>query len=39
MRESKNIIKLFEEQQVRAIWDESNEKWWLSVVDVVAVVI
>jgi len=37
MSESKNKIKLFEEQQVRAIWDESNEKWWLSVVDVIAV--
>ena len=37
MSESKNKIKLFEEKQVRAVWDEENEKWWFSVVDVVAV--
>jgi hypothetical protein len=37
MSESKNAVKLFEERQVRAEWDEENEKWWLSVVDVVAV--
>jgi len=37
MSESKNKIKLFEEQQVRAVWDEKNEKWWFSVFDVVAV--
>jgi len=30
-------IKLFEETMVRVAWDEENEKWWLSVVDVVAV--
>lgn len=30
-------IKLFESQQVRAEWDAENEKWWFSVVDIVAV--
>jgi hypothetical protein len=30
-------IKLFEEHQVRAVWDEENEKWWFSVVDIIAV--
>ena len=30
-------IKLFEEQKVRLQWDEDNEKWWFSVVDVVAI--
>jgi hypothetical protein len=30
-------IKLFEERRVRAVWDESAEKWWFSVVDVVSV--
>gem|GEM_PF-775422 len=33
----KNKIKLFEERQVRAAWDEQNEKWWFSIVDVIAV--
>jgi hypothetical protein len=37
MAESKNKIKLFEEKQVRAVWDEDAEKWWFSVVDVIAI--
>ena len=37
MSEDKNKIKLFEEKQVRAVWDEDAEKWWFSVVDIVAV--
>ena len=32
-----NKIKLFESQQVRGEWDSENEKWWFSVVDIVAV--
>ena len=34
---SDNKIKIFEDKKVRAEWDEQNEKWWLSVVDVVSV--
>lgn len=30
-------IKLFEEKQVRSIWDEEHEKWYISIVDVIAV--
>jgi prophage antirepressor-like protein len=33
----KSKIKLFEEKQVRAVWDVDAEKWWFSIVDVVAV--
>jgi hypothetical protein len=33
----KNTIKLFENQKIRTEWDETAEKWWFSVVDVVAV--
>jgi len=32
-----NKIKLFEDRRVRYEWDEQNEKWWFSIVDVVAV--
>ena len=32
-----NTIKLFEEKKVRAIWDDKQEKWYFSIVDVVAV--
>jgi hypothetical protein len=37
MSEAKDEIKLFQEQQLRTIWDEEAEKWWFSVVDVVGV--
>ncbi|MCL1940680.1 MAG: Bro-N domain-containing protein [Synergistaceae bacterium] len=37
MGESKNKIKIFEEKQVRAVWDEKAEKWWFSIADVCAV--
>ena len=30
-------IKLFEEKQVRSLWDDEKEKWFFSIVDVVAV--
>lgn len=32
-----NKTKLFESQQVRGEWDSESEKWWFSVVDIVAV--
>ena len=37
MDDNKNEIKLFERKQVRSEWDEDAEKWWFSVVDVVAI--
>ena len=37
MSEPHNKIKLFEQKQVRAVWDEEKEKWWFSIVDVVGV--
>ena len=37
MSESKKTVKLFESRQVRAEWDEENEKWWFSVIDIVAI--
>ena len=33
----KQAIQLFEERKVRTIWDDENEKWYFSIVDVVAV--
>jgi len=37
MGEQRNKMKLFEEKQVRHIWDEENEKYWFSVVDIIGV--
>ena len=32
-----NSIKSFEEKKVRTVWDDQQEKWYFSVIDVVAV--
>lgn len=34
---NKNSIKLFGGDKIRAVWDDEQEKWYFSVVDVVAV--
>ena len=34
---NKNSMKLFGDDKIRAIWDDEQEKWYFSVVDVVAV--
>ena len=31
-----NALKLFEQKQVRSVWDDTTEEWYFSVVDVVA---
>lgn len=36
MDEIKNI-QVFENKKIRTFWDEEQEDWWFSVVDVVAV--
>lgn len=33
----KNEIKLFEQKEVRSIWNAEQEKWYMSIVDVIAV--
>ena len=33
----KQAIQLFEQKKVRTVWDTDKEKWYFSVVDVVAV--
>lgn len=35
--DEKASIKLFEEREVRSLWDDEQEKWYLAIVDVVAV--
>lgn len=32
-----NTIKLFESKKIRTVWDDKEEKWYFSIVDVVAV--
>ena len=31
------IVKIFGERKIRSVWDDEAEKWYFSVVDVVAV--
>ena len=31
------MLKLFEDRKVRTVWDDETEKWYFSIVDVVAV--
>ena len=35
---SKISIRFFNDREVRAIWDEENNKWWFSVPDIIAVI-
>lgn len=37
MQEQNNSIQLFEDQVIRTAWDEENEEWYFSIVDVVGV--
>lgn len=37
MSDTPNKIKLFESQQIRTEWDVDAEKWWFSVLDIIAV--
>ncbi|WP_291125464.1 BRO-N domain-containing protein [Dysgonomonas sp. UBA7698] len=32
----KNVIQIFENKKVRIVWDEEQEKWYFSIVDVIA---
>jgi cell filamentation protein len=34
---SKISIRFFNDREVRAIWDEENNKWWFSVIDIVGI--
>ena len=34
---SKISISFFNNREVRAVWDEENNKWWFSIVDIVAI--
>ncbi len=35
--EKQNEIKIFEDKKVRTIWNEKQEKWYLSIIDVIEV--
>ena len=37
MTKEKISIRFFDDREVRAVWDEHNDKWWFSVLDIVSV--
>lgn len=37
MSDAKISIRFFDDREVRAVWDDSNAKWWFPVVDVVGI--
>ncbi|MCZ2100900.1 MAG: hypothetical protein LC107_05125 [Chitinophagales bacterium] len=37
MSNAKISIRFFNDQEVRAVWDEEKAKWWFSVLDIVGV--
>ncbi|MDR1594334.1 MAG: cell filamentation protein Fic, partial [Prevotellaceae bacterium] len=34
---NKKSIRFFEDKEVRAVWDDENNKWWFNVVDIVVI--
>jgi hypothetical protein len=37
IKSMENKIQLFEKTQVRSVWDDENEKWWFSILDIIAI--
>ena len=37
MTKKELAVKVFDEQQVRTIWDAEHEKWYIAIVDVIQV--
>jgi len=37
MSKEKISIRFFDDREVRAVWDQQNDKWWFSVLDIVTV--
>lgn len=35
--DKKDIIKIFEDKKVRSVWDNEQEKWYISIIDVIEV--
>jgi cell filamentation protein len=34
---TKISIRFFDDREVRAVWDEENNKWWFNVIDIVSI--
>ena len=36
--QNKKSIRFFNDREVRAVWDDSHNKWWFSVLDIIAAI-
>lgn len=36
--QNKKSIRFFNDREVRAVWDDSHNKWWFSVPDIIAAI-
>ena len=34
----KQSIRFYKDHEVRAVWDEENSKWWISVLDIIGAI-
>ena len=34
----KTSIRFFNDREVRAVWDDTHNKWWFSVLDIIAAI-
>lgn len=34
----KKSIRFFNDREMRAVWDDENNKWWLSVLDIITAI-
>ena len=37
MNHSKNKLAIFEGKHIRRMWDEKRDKWWFSIIDIIAI--
>ncbi len=35
MSSGKMSIRFYKDREVRAVWDEQNDKWWFSAIDII----
>ena len=38
MEEHKTSIRFFNDREVRAVWDDTHNKWWFSVLDIIVAI-
>ena len=37
MGKMENKIQIFDKYNIRSLWDDEQEKWWFSILDIIAI--